>query len=82
LTVQPFFVPLVTSSLARTNGGDNGGYLNTISGSGFPLEVSKIKVTICGSDAIIKDVSNIQVIFFVPKCGSIGAQTVTVTVGL
>ena len=81
LTVIPIFVPLVTSSLARTNGGDNGGYLNTISGSGFPLEVSKINVSICGADAIIKDVSNIQVIFFVPKCGSIGAQTVTVTVG-
>lgn len=37
LTVNPIVVPLVTTSLSRTTGGDNGGYLNTISGSGFPL---------------------------------------------
>lgn len=81
ITVAPIDVPLVTSSLSRTTGGDNGGYLNTIYGSGFPLDKSQITVNLCGSDAIIQDISNIQVIFFVPSCGTLGSSTITVTVG-
>ena len=81
ITVNPITVPLVTSSITRTTGGDNGGYLNTITGSGFPLDKSQITVTMCGKDAIIQDVNNIQVIFYVPGCATLGSKTVTVTVG-
>lgn len=81
IAVNPITVSLVTSSLSKTTGGDNGGYLNTITGSGFPLDKSQIKVTLCGSDAVIQDVSNIQVIFYVPSCGTLGSSQITVTVG-
>lgn len=81
ITVTPITVPLVTSSMTKTTGGDNGGYLNTIVGSGFPLDKSQITVSLCGKDAIIQDVNNIQVIFYVPSCDTLGSKTVTVTVG-
>jgi len=42
--VNPLSIPLNTDSLSSTTGGNNGGYLITLTGSGFPLDVSLIKI--------------------------------------
>ena len=79
--VNPLTVNLVASSLSTATGGDNGGYLISLFGKGFPLEKSKIRIELCSKNATIKSVNNIKADFFVPSCGSIGAQTLTVYVG-
>ena len=40
--VNPLSIPLNTDSLSSTSGGNNGGYLITLTGSGFPLDSTKI----------------------------------------
>lgn len=34
--VNPLLIPLVATSLSVTTGGKNGGYINTLTGKGFP----------------------------------------------
>lgn len=79
--VNPLSVSLVASNLSVTTGGNNGGYLITLNGAGFPLDKSQMSITICGNKATIKTITNIYANFFVPSCGSLGTQTVTVAVG-
>lgn len=52
--VSPLSVSLVTSSLSVSTGGNNGGYLITLNGVGFPLDKSKMTITICGNRGTIK----------------------------
>lgn len=70
--VSPLSVSLVTSSLSLSTGGNNGGYLITLNGAGFPLDKSKMTITICGNRGTIKSISNIKADFFVPACNNIG----------
>jgi len=79
--VSALTVPLTATSLTSTTGGDNGGYLISLNGAGFPLSKSLIKIEICGKNATIRSVNNIKADFFIPKCGTLGSQTVTVYVG-
>lgn len=70
--VSPLSVSLVTSSLSLSTGGNNGGYLITLNGAGFPLDKSKMTITICGNRGTIKSITNIKAGFFVPACNNIG----------
>jgi hypothetical protein len=79
-TVSPFTVPLVVSSVSPSTGGNNGGYVIGIVGSGFPSDATKVTVTICAQAAVIQSITNQLIDIVVPSC-SIGSQTVTVTVG-
>ena len=79
--VTPLTVPLVASSLSTTTGGDNGGYLISLHGSGFPLDKSQISIQMCSKNATVKTINNIRADFYIPKCGTLGAQSVTITVG-
>jgi hypothetical protein len=79
--VNPLSVPLNVSSLSLNQGGNNGGYLINLIGSGFPSVNSQISITICGNVATIQSTNNIKVVFYVPSCPSLGNQTVNVTVG-
>lgn len=79
--VNPISVALVTSALSISTGGNNGGYYNVLTGNGFPLDKSKITITICGNPATIITSSNIEVRFYMPACASTGAQSVNVAVG-
>ena len=79
--VNPLSIPLNTDSLSSTTGGNNGGYLITLTGSGFPLDVSLIKIEICQKQATIKTTTNIQVEFYIPACSTLTTEAVTVTVG-
>lgn len=79
--VSAISVPLVTSALSFSTGGNNGGYYNVLTGSGFPLDKSKITITICSNLATIISSSNIEVRFYMPACASTGVQSVTVAVG-
>ena len=79
--VTPLSVPLVASSLSTTTGGDNGGYLISLHGSGFPLDQSLISIQMCSKNATVRAVNNIKVDFLIPKCGTLGSQSVTVTFG-
>ena len=74
-------VALAASTLSVSTGGDNGGYLISLNGAGFPLDPSLIKIMICSKNTTVKSVNNIKADFYVPTCGSLGAQPVTVTVG-
>lgn len=79
--VSPITVNVVTTSITATATGNNGGYLATIKGSGFPLDTSKITISVCSKNVIVKSVRNTEVIFVMPSCDSIGAQNVAVSVG-
>jgi len=79
--VSALSIPLTTSSLSVTTGGNNGGYLISLSGTGFPLEKNKIVVEMCSKKATVQSVNNIKVDFYIPACGSTGPQAVTVKVG-
>jgi hypothetical protein len=79
--VSALSIPLVVSSLSLSSGGNNGGILVSVLGQGFPLQKSLITITVCGNNATINSISNIQAQFYLPACGSTGPQLVTVTVG-
>jgi uncharacterized protein (TIGR03437 family) len=79
--VNPISVPLVATSLTTITGGNNGGYYNYLIGKGFPLDKTKISITICSNAATIISSSNEQVYFYTPSCLVNGSQAVNVTVG-
>jgi hypothetical protein len=49
-------------------------------GTGFPLSIGQITITICNRSAIIVSINNVQVDFVVPACGTIGNRTINVTI--
>lgn len=79
--VNPLTVNLVATSLSIASGGANGGILITLVGQGFPLDKTKITITVCSKQATIKSVTNINAQFYLPSCGNIGNSTVIVAVG-
>lgn len=79
--VPPLSIPLVATSLSLATGGNNGGYVISLNGKGFPLDKSKMTIRLCNNQATISSISNIKADFYVPACSSTGAQTVSVTVG-
>ena len=79
--VSALSVFLTTSALSVTSGGNNGGYLISLTGAGFPLDKNKISIEVCSNSATIQSISNIKVDFYIPACATTGAQTVTVKVG-
>jgi hypothetical protein len=70
--VSPINVPLIAKSLSVSTGGNNGGLLTTLAGSGFPLDKTQISITICGNLATISSISNEQIILYTPICNSTG----------
>lgn len=79
--VTALSIPLVATSLSIATGGDNGGYLISLNGAGFPLDKTKMSITMCGNKATIKSINNIKADFYVPACATLGAKSVTVEVG-
>ena len=79
--VSPLDIPLGCNSLSVTSGGNNGGYLISLTGTGFPLDKKMMEIKVCNNSATINTISNINVAFFVPACSVVGAQNVEVTVG-
>jgi hypothetical protein len=57
-SVTGFVVPLVVNPLNVSSGGTNGGYVITITGSGFPNNNKQISINICNALATIKTTSN------------------------
>ena len=72
-------VSLITTSITSASNGNNGGYEATITGSGFPLDSSKINITLCGKRATVKSIQNTNVKIIVPSCASIGVQNLSIT---
>ena len=58
-SLSPIVHSLALNSISPSNGGTNGGYLATISGEGFPLDMSDVTITICGQNPEIFSLSNI-----------------------
>ena len=71
--VSPLSVPLLADSLSSTSGGNNGGYLVTLTGSGFPLDPTKMTIEMCQKQATVKSSTNINVQFYIPSCGTLTA---------
>ena len=63
---------LVATSLSKTTGGKNGGYYNTLTGKGFPLDSKLISITICSKVANIITISNTEIQFYMPSCNNEG----------
>jgi hypothetical protein len=80
-SITALAAPLNTDSLSVTSNGNNGGYYNTLTGSGFPLDKSKISITVCNNIATIVSSNNQKVKFFMPACSTTGSQNVNVNVG-
>lgn len=80
-SVSPLAVSLVATSLSVTTGGNNGGYLISLNGKGFPLDKKEINITLCSNKATIKAISNIKVDFYVPACSTTGSQTLNLQMG-
>ncbi len=79
--VNALSVPLTTSSLSVSSGGNNGGILLSVYGTGFPIDKSQMTITVCNNKATIKSITNIRADFYLPACGTIGNQNVVVQVG-
>ena len=77
--VTPIQVSLITTSITSASNGNNGGYEATITGSGFPLDSSKINITLCGKKATVKSIQNTNLKIIVPSCASVGAQALSIT---
>ena len=57
--VNPLTVNFVVSSLSVSTGGNNGGYLITLNGAGFPLDKKLMKIQICGAEGTILTIDNL-----------------------
>ena len=66
--ISPLSISLGCTSLSVTSGGNNGGYLVSLTGTGFPLDKKLIDIQMCNNSATVNAVNNIQVDFFVPTC--------------
>ena len=76
--VNPLPETLTANVPTATLDGNNGGYPATLTGTGFPLSTSDVTVTVCGNGATVSSVTNIEIIFEMPSCANINAQTVEV----
>lgn len=80
--VQPFGFPLELTSLDKQNGDQNGGYSLLLAGTGFPLNAAAAKITICGQDATILSINNIQATIIVPSCPNLGLTQIIISNGI
>ncbi|CAM6001510.1 unnamed protein product [Sphagnum balticum] len=74
VTQLPF--PLAITNIGPNQGGSNGGYQATISGTGLPLSAVGTSVTICNQQATILSINNIGVTVLLPPCSASGAQNI------
>lgn len=79
--VNPFNFPLTLTSLDKQNGGQNGGYNLTLTGTGYPMDITKAKISICGKLATILSINNIEATIIVPSCETLGNATITISDG-
>jgi len=79
--VNPINVPLNANSLSVTTGGNNGGYILILSGSGFSLDKSQVTIQICGNFATIRTLTNEAITFYMPACSTTGSKPLNLTVG-
>lgn len=77
-TITAFNFPLTLTALSVTSGGNNGGYFMTLTGTGFPLSIPNATVNICGKQATITSISNIQAQIIVPSCPTLGTTPVSI----
>ena len=91
----PIKVDYVLTSLKLQNGTVNGGYSNSIYGSGFTKKNKtidtlndkkdkddlEVEIYICGNPAHITLISNKQIDFIVPACFIPGNYSINVTFG-
>lgn len=91
--VSALSIPFITSHLQFISGNSNGGYANSLHGSGF-ISLSQTQgssnsnnannqliITICNQTAIIVHTSNKKIDFIIPSCPITGTYTVNITYG-
>lgn len=77
-SITAFNFPLTLTTLSVTSGGTNGGYVMTLTGTGFPSSISGATVNICGKQAAITSINNIQAQIIVPNCPNLGSTPVSI----
>lgn len=80
-SITAFNFPLTLTSLSMTSGGSNGGYVITLQGTGFPTNIASATITICGQQATIQSLTNINAQIIVPSCPT-GPTTVSISNGI
>jgi len=80
-SITAFDFPLSLTSLNSTSGPSNGGYEILLKGTGFPLDISKAYVTICGKNATIETINNIVAKILVPSCNILGLHDIFISDG-
>lgn len=80
-SITAFNFPLALTSLSASSGGDNGGYVLTLQGTGFPANLADATITICGQKATINSLTNINAQIIVPSCAT-GPTTITISNGV
>jgi hypothetical protein len=78
-SITAFNFPLTLTVLSVTSGGTNGGYIMTLNGTGFPSNLSDATVKLCGKQATITSINNIQAQIIVPNCPTLGNTAVSIT---
>jgi hypothetical protein len=76
--VIPFNFPLTLTSLNITTGGNNGGFGLHLKGTGFPSTVQDACITICGVNATIISIDNINADIIMPPCQA-GSQDIWIS---
>lgn len=80
-SITAFNFPLTLTSLSVTSGGSNGGYVLDLQGTGFPANLASATITICGQQATIQSLTNINAQIIVPSCPE-GPTTVSISNGV
>jgi len=70
--VNPLTATLTATAATSTQDSYNGGYPVTITGTGFGLNKRSVTVNVCNQNAVLTSLSNIQIIFEMPKCAGAG----------
>jgi hypothetical protein len=81
-SIVPFNFPLTLTSLSLASGGDNGGYVLTLTGTGFPTNIQSATIDICGQQATISTITNINAQIIVPSCPTLGSTPVSISNGV
>lgn len=71
----------MVTNITSSSGGDNGGSVNTLFGSGFSPNKEQNQVRICNKDATIINSTFSQITFFMPSCNVPGNHSFFVSVG-
>lgn len=77
--VNPINVPLTIASVTNSTGGNNGGIVVTVTGTGYPDNSKDINFTLCSQLCTINSISNTYAEIVTPPCDTDGTTKIYAT---